>query len=193
MLDVLDALLSEKFLAIDLACGPGSLSQRLLARFPKAHCISVDLDPVLLAVGQGALGTMNGRRPWDYGRLRWVDADIKEADRLEQLGVEEVDAVLSTTALHWLPVERLIFLYHQLGQLVRPGGVFLNGDHMSFASNMSRFADVTMAFNEKRRKHSFDELGIEKWEDWWEALRKEPQLNTLFEERDRRFSWRDEA
>ncbi|HET6445064.1 MAG TPA: class I SAM-dependent methyltransferase, partial [candidate division Zixibacteria bacterium] len=92
MLDVLDALLSEKFLAIDLACGPGSLSQRLLARFPKAHCISVDLDPVLLAVGQGALGTMNGRRPWDYeraaplglwmggalgtmdGRLRWVEA-----------------------------------------------------------------------------------------------------------------------
>jgi trans-aconitate methyltransferase len=186
MFDVLEALLGREFLAIDLACGPGSLSQRLLVRFPKAQCSAVDLDPVLLAVVQGALGTMDGR-------LRWVEVDIKEADWLEHLGLEEVDAVLSTTALHWLPVERLIFLYRQLGQLIRPGGVFLNGDHMSFTSDMPRFTVVAVALKEKRRKQSFEELGIEKWEDWWEALRQEPRLSTLFEERDCRFSWRDEA
>jgi len=33
MLDVLDALLPETFVALDLACGPGAISQRLLARF----------------------------------------------------------------------------------------------------------------------------------------------------------------
>ncbi len=64
-----DALLPPEFVALDLACGPGSLSQRLLNRFPKARCVAVDMDPVMLALGQGALGTVGGH-------LRWVDADI---------------------------------------------------------------------------------------------------------------------
>lgn len=55
MLDAGDALLSDEFQAVDLACGPGSLSQRLLDRFPRVRCIAIDLDPVLLAVGRGAL------------------------------------------------------------------------------------------------------------------------------------------
>jgi SAM-dependent methyltransferase len=65
MLDVLDILLPPELVALDLACGPGAISQRLLARFPRARSVAVDLDPVLLALGQGALGTMDGR-------LRWV-------------------------------------------------------------------------------------------------------------------------
>ena len=69
ILDILDQLLPASFIAIDLGCGPGSISQRLLARFPAAHAIAVDTDPVMLALGQGALGTVDGR-------LRWVDADL---------------------------------------------------------------------------------------------------------------------
>ena len=69
MLDVLEALLPERFVALDLACGPGSLSQRLLDRFADARAVAVDMDPVMLAVGEGALGTVDGR-------LRWVDADL---------------------------------------------------------------------------------------------------------------------
>ena len=69
MLDVLDILLPEEFIALDLACGPGAISQRLLARFPKAQSIAVDLDPVLLSMGQAVLGRMGGR-------LRWVEADL---------------------------------------------------------------------------------------------------------------------
>src|SRR6266567_5145903 len=56
MLDVLEALLSEQFVALDLACGPGSISQRLLHRFPHARCIALDFDPVLLLLGQNELG-----------------------------------------------------------------------------------------------------------------------------------------
>lgn len=73
------------------------------------------------------------------GRLRWHEADIKEENWLDDLGVDQVDAVLTSTALHWLPVERLIYLYHQLGQLVRPGGVVLNGDHMPYSTNIPVF------------------------------------------------------
>jgi hypothetical protein len=46
MLDALAILLPEEFAALDLACGPGAISQRLLARFAKARGVAVDLDPV---------------------------------------------------------------------------------------------------------------------------------------------------
>ena len=68
--DVLNELLPESFVALDLACGPGSISQRLLDRFPAATAIAVDIDPVLLAIGRGALGTVDAR-------LRWVQADLE--------------------------------------------------------------------------------------------------------------------
>src|SRR5436853_3286462 len=90
MFDVLEALLPERFVALDLACGPGSLSQRLLSRFPQARCVAVDIDPVLLLLGQQVLGDMQGR-------LRWVEADLSEPSWPSRLGEEHVDAVVSTT------------------------------------------------------------------------------------------------
>ena len=85
-----------------------------------ARCVAVDLDPVLLTMGQSVLGTMGGR-------LRWVTVDLTTAEWSAELETQ-FDAVLSTTALHWLAAEHLVRLYRQLGQLVRPG-VVLNGDH----------------------------------------------------------------
>ena len=89
MFDVLAELLPTSFVALDLACGPGSISQRLLARFPDAQVIAVDIDPVMLAIGRGALGTVDGR-------LRWIEADLASPDWLEALGETQLDAVLST-------------------------------------------------------------------------------------------------
>lgn len=60
MFDALAVLNPEPFVALDLASGPGSISQRLLDRFPGAHAIAVDMDPLMLALGRGALGTAGG-------------------------------------------------------------------------------------------------------------------------------------
>src|SRR5581483_11261137 len=79
MLDAVAALLPAEFVALDLACGPGAISQRLLRRFPEARCVATDLDPVLLALGQGALGDWGGR-------LRWIEADIRSGHLAETLG-----------------------------------------------------------------------------------------------------------
>ena len=93
MLDVLEALLPEKFVALDLACGPGSISQRLLKRFPYARCIALDFDPVLMLLGQNVLGDMQDH-------LRWVEADLRDPEWHSQLGEEHVDAVLSLSLIH---------------------------------------------------------------------------------------------
>ncbi|MQA16932.1 MAG: methyltransferase domain-containing protein [Pseudonocardiaceae bacterium] len=49
MFDVLAELLPASLVALDLACGSGSISQRLLARVPGARAVAVDVDPVMLA------------------------------------------------------------------------------------------------------------------------------------------------
>jgi trans-aconitate methyltransferase len=60
-LDALDLLFPEPFVALDLACGPGAISQRLRLRVPNARSIAVDLDSVLLTMGQAVLGDRGGR------------------------------------------------------------------------------------------------------------------------------------
>lgn len=180
MLDVLATLLPEHFVALDLACGPGSLSQRLLTRFPQARSVAVDIDPILLLLGQQALGDQQGR-------LRWVEADISEPSWQSRLGEKQVDAVVSTTALHWLPAGALVDLYLQLGDLVRPGGVFLNGDFFGFAPHLPSFTAVSES-GHARWSAEATQMHREDWEMWWEAMRHEPGMEPLFVERERRFS-----
>lgn len=182
MFTALETLLPDAFVALDLACGPGSLSQRLLDRFSGARCVAVDIDPVMLALGQGALGARDGR-------LRWVDADIGSPGWLEALGETQVDVALSTTALHWLPPAQLVGLYRDLGRLVRPGGLFLNGDNMAFGPDLPTFQRLSQhARDNDWSDESFAARGIETSEAWWDALRREPSLAPLLAERERRFA-----
>ena len=181
MLDILAELLPEKFVALDLACGPGAISQRLLARFPQARSVAVDLDPVLLTMGQSVLGDVEGR-------LRWVTANLEETTWVRALGEERFDAVLSTTALHWIPTADLVRLYEDLGAFVRPGGVFLNGDHMAFAPHLPSFNRLAEAAAERQRVRAFVDGGQEDWDAWWSALAREPDAAPLLAERTRRFA-----
>ncbi len=184
MLDVLELLMPPDFVALDLACGPGAISQRLLARFPKARCIAVDLDPVLLAMGRAVLGD-------GEGRLTWVETDLNKPEWVQQLGTSQVNAVLSTTALHWLSADALVRVYGQLGQLVTPGGVLMDGDHMDFARDQPTFQSVSTAVYERIQEDAFKHRGVEDWAQWWSALEQEPDAQPLLEERKRRFGWRE--
>lgn len=182
MFDALAELLPASFVALDLGCGPGSISQRLLARFPAARAIAVDIDPVMLAIGRGVLGTVDGR-------LRWIEADLASPDWLESLGETHLDAVLSTTALHWLEPEPLGRLYHDLGRLLRPGGVFLNGDHMAFDPALPTLARLSQrVLDEQWTDAAFAARGIETAEQWWDALALEPAFAPLLTERAERFA-----
>ncbi len=182
MLDALDALLPDEFVALDLACGPGAISQRLLCRFPRARCVAIDIDPVMLALGQGALGTLDGR-------LRWVEADLAAKGWVDAMGEASVDAALSTTALHWLSAPDLVGLYDALGALMRPGGVFLNGDHMDFGPDLPFVQEFAQGARDRDWSDaSFAARGVETAEQWWEALGREPSMAPLLAKRTRRFA-----
>lgn len=180
MLDALEAALPASFVALDLACGPGSLSQRLLDRFPHARCVAVDLDPVLLAIGQGAVGTCGGR-------LRWLEGDLRGDEWADQFGDATFDAAVSTTALHWLGDQHIERVYARLGRLVKPGGVVLNGDRMRYGQRLPTIQRICDAMATRTETDAGAQDGTESWRAWWTALSAEPGIHELLAERTQRF------
>lgn len=167
----------EPMTVIDLGCGPGSLSVRLLDRFPKARVIGVDLDPVLLKIAREAYA--------GHPRLRFVSADLADPGWTERLALEEAPAAaLSTTALHWLDLDALTRLYGEVFRLLRPGGVFLDGDHAHFPAQprLGKAASGLAAYIRRRRARPLVEGDT--WEGWWERMRADPAFAEAFEQRD---------
>lgn len=147
----------------------------------------MDLDPVLLAIANAAHGNAGGRIHWVQANL--VDPAWPTALPLADLGLEQVDAALSTTAIHWLHTGVIADLYRQLARLVRPGGVVLNGDHMQYPltrPSMRRLAGDRRA----RQLEAGRAAGTDTWEQWWLGVRSDPQFAQLLEERDRLYTWR---
>lgn len=164
-------------LIIDLGCGPGSLAHRLTDALPQAHIVAVDMDPVLLAIGHGALA--------DNDRLRLIDADLVDPALDHLLGEGAFDVAVSSTALHWLTRDGLATLYRTLASVMRPGGLFLNADaHFGPGDGIDQLCrDIA----HHRPDHVAGlEVSGETWDEWWQAAMGAPELGDAASERLRR-------
>ncbi|MGW5124497.1 class I SAM-dependent methyltransferase [Streptomyces cyslabdanicus] len=166
MLDMVEALVGTAPRVLDLACGTGTITARLLARFPGATSTGVDLDPALLAI---ARGTFDGDE-----RVSFVTADLKDPDWPAKLPYDSYDAVLTATALHWLHTEPLAALYGQVAELVRDGGVFMNADHM-IDETTPRINAAERAQRHERMEQA-KRAGALDWAEWWQLAAKDPVL-----------------
>ncbi|GAA3747896.1 class I SAM-dependent methyltransferase [Streptomyces sp. NEAU-PBA10] len=156
---------------LDLGCGPGSLPARLAERLPHAEIVGVDKDPLLLALA----------RACHPEAARYVEAVIGERGWIHALGLAgPVDAVVSTTALHYLPEDVLRHVYTELATLLRPGGVLVNADHLSHEGACVAEIATFVGTRRAQRQRAFDH---EDWEAWWSAVENEPELRGLCAER----------
>ncbi|MFF2651302.1 class I SAM-dependent methyltransferase [Streptomyces sp. NPDC058045] len=166
MLDMVEAVVGREPRVLDLACGTGTITARLLDRFPGATSTGVDLDPALLAI---ARGTFAGDE-----RVRFVTADLKDPQWTGLLPDGRYDAVLTSTALHWMHSEPLTALYRQLAGLVRDGGVLMNADHMPDTTtpriNAAERAHRHAAMDRAKASGALD------WADWWALAAADPVL-----------------
>lgn len=169
---------------LDLACGPGSLSRRFLDRFPGGSSVAVDYDPVLLHFARNSKG-------YDHGRVTFVEANLASDDWFRKLPVGEFDAIMSTTALHWLPENSLKKLYNTIFELIRQGGVFLNGDHLYPEGEPQYLKDLFRDMRHSYEEKVFSSGEALNWTEWWEKLAKEESLSVLIEERTRRYPHSD--
>ncbi len=167
-------------LVLDLGCGPGSLSVRLLARLPQATVVGIDADPVGLALGAAAYHGLPG--------LRLVDLDLRVPGWSGRLGLSRpADAAVSTTALHWLPEPDLRAMYAELAAVLRPGGLLLNGDHFLLDPKQSPvLARLDKALRQREDLRRFPGGHPESWHAWWDAAAADPGLSRYVAERQRR-------
>lgn len=156
---------------LDLGCGPGSLAARLAVRLPGSRIVGVDSDPLLLALGRARYGDA----------VEFVDADLTR-DWSARIP-DRLDAAVSTTALHWLDPEPLADVYRVLAERLRPGGVFVDGDHFTHEDPL-----VTDLLTEIRHARAA-RAGVtdhEDWTAWWTAVGEDPALAALVAERSER-------
>jgi SAM-dependent methyltransferase len=174
--DALGAVSGPSPRVLDIGCGPGSLSVRVLQRIPEAELVAIDTDPVLLAIGRGALG--------DRRRIHFVEADLR-SDWVSELPLPPpFDAAVSTTALHWLELPELVRFYATLAELIRPGGVFLNGDRLDFGHDQVTIGEVAQSV--RSAQSAPPPPDAEDWNVWWRAVDREPTLADAAAERRRR-------
>ncbi|MET8199953.1 class I SAM-dependent methyltransferase [Micromonospora taraxaci] len=180
MADVVRLHCPDNLTILDLACGPGAISDRMLAEFPRATSIAVDYDPILLQVARRALG----RYP---ARAEVHDVDLLVDGWEEALTGRRVDAVLTSTALHWLAPEQLLRVYTTVARLLPAGGVLLNADHLRFGESAPTLRDVAGRHDAQVQQEAFA-AGALTYSDWYAEAARHPELAGLVALRERRFA-----
>jgi trans-aconitate methyltransferase len=166
LLDLVEVVAGPAPTVVDLACGTASITRRLLDRFPRARSVAVDVDPVLLTIARGSLG--------DDERVRIVRADLRDPAWVGALGHLGADAVVTSTALHWLPEQDLRRVYRDLRSVVRPGGLVANADTMPEGGLPTLAAGLTELA--ERRAEAALAGGLEAWNAWWKRAAADPRL-----------------
>jgi SAM-dependent methyltransferase len=171
VIDVVRAVTDGAASVVDLGCGPGSLSQRLVDALPSARVVGVDADPLLLGLGRANADP----------RVRLIEADLVDPGWPDATGLPGPwDAAVSSTALHWLSPVDLGRLYRVLADNLRVGGVFVNADNMGVGQpRLDSLADAVRVA--RTRRVGTD--GNEEWGAWWQALRTDDELASLVDAR----------
>ncbi|WP_327673621.1 class I SAM-dependent methyltransferase [Kitasatospora sp. NBC_00458] len=160
---------------VDLGCGTGSLTTRLARAFPRAEVVGVDADPLLLGLAEEAVaGTGTRLLARDLTAPGWADEIGPPASW---------DAVVSSTALHWLTPDELGALYRTLAGRLRPGGILVDADNRP-PTDVPALLELTRHLR-ARRAHRTGRRGREDWDGWWKSVLSAPELAPLAEARAR--------
>jgi SAM-dependent methyltransferase len=117
---IASALPVDRLRVLDLACGCGAVTARILYAVPSAHVVGIDRDPVLLRIA---------REIWAGDpRVAFEQADLRDSAWAARHGVGRFDAVVTAASTHWFDPDDLSSLYRVIARSLRPGGLFANLD-----------------------------------------------------------------
>lgn len=144
---------------LDLGCGDGLLASSVLAGFPGAEAVLLDFSPAML---EAASRRFEGGRQ----RVRIVEGDFATGGWMEAVKESApFDFVVSGYAIHHQADERKKALFSEIYSLLRPGGLFVNMDHVASRTGWAReisdelFIESLHEYSRARgREESFEEV-----------------------------------
>jgi SAM-dependent methyltransferase len=104
-------------LLVDLGCGPGNISLRLLERFPSARVVGIDGSAAMLQVAEQRRGRLS---PAAAARLSFLQEILPSPALAAAPLARHCQAVVSNSLLHHL--HRPEVLWEAVQQLAAPGG-----------------------------------------------------------------------
>ncbi|MBU2509976.1 class I SAM-dependent methyltransferase [bacterium] len=176
---IIKATQPEASRILDIGCGTGSLSQRLLKELPNVELHCVDIDPTMLWITESLKTKFEDR-------IQIYRLDLRDNSWAKNFSLP-FDAVVSATALHWLNACQLNTLYQTIGQLLCSGGIFLNADHVG--SESLKIQKYWKACREKLRSIENNNASDD-WDSFWSSYSKALKLdvnkihNHLFKDRE---------
>jgi tRNA (cmo5U34)-methyltransferase len=103
---------------VELGAGSGLFSTMLRAAFPDAHLTLIDFSEAMLGLAKARLGNDPG--------VTFALADYT----IEPL-LHDCDAIVSPLSIHHLEDERKRALLQPILKALKPGGLFVNADHIA--------------------------------------------------------------
>ena len=125
---------------LELGAGTGTLTKKLLERFPSVEVTAVDLSAEMLALARPKLAFAGGR-------VILREADVSSAD----LGTG-YDAVVSAIAFHHVPARKKAPVIAALHGALNEGGALVIGDTFKAAS--PRIAEGLRQINEQQLRQA---------------------------------------
>lgn len=138
---------------LDLGCGDGILGQAVLDHFPEAGALFADFSAPMLAAAKKRLAAYDGRvtlAQIDYGQQDWRNSLTA---LLQTQQVVSFDVIVSGFSIHHQPDGRKRELYAELYDLLTPGGIFVNVEHVASRSKWGEmlfeelFVDSMVAYH----------------------------------------------
>ena len=112
---------------MDLGCGNGIIGKYLLASYPESRGVFIDISDTMLESA--------GENLEKFPDSEIIKGDLSSAAWLEVIDKNKpVDLVISGFAIHHLTDQRKKELYMEIYEILSPGGIFLNLDHVESAS-----------------------------------------------------------
>jgi SAM-dependent methyltransferase len=116
---------------MDLGCGDGILGATLLGEYPFAHGVFVDFSEPMLEQAREQLKEYTDQLVFenlDYGDSGWVSRIQSQAP---------FDAIVSGYSIHHQPDVRKRQVYEEIFSLLKPGGWFVNIEHVSSTAQLN--------------------------------------------------------
>lgn len=190
----------QRLAVLDLGSGTGAEALRVLAAFPNAQLIAVDLSPPMHEALKRNIEARFTKEDFQR-RCTLIEGDaFGEECEVERLlaclskngDSKSFDAVITGYMLHHYTADEKQRLYHRIHQLLRPGGIFVNADNFTFHSpTVAKYAvDFCIRWIEKQFSHpdsnlkaAFESLGpnVEKLRVNWIQHCKEENIPLPFE------------